>query len=58
MERAECRLHPLIHTRLDFHLAQDVDNKKAELMTPHFFSLKQGIVARFKEQKCGLKYVI
>ena len=31
-------LHPLIHTFLKFNLAQDVEEKKAELKTPHFLS--------------------
>jgi hypothetical protein len=38
-------LHPLIHTLLEFALAQDVEKKKAEPRTPHFLSLKQDIVA-------------
>jgi len=42
---ANCELHPLIHTSLGFAQAQDVEKKKAEPMTPHFFSLKQDIVA-------------
>ena len=27
---ADCALHPLIHTLLDFNLAQDVEKKKAK----------------------------
>jgi hypothetical protein len=38
--------------------AQDVEEKKAELKTPHSKSLNQDIVASPKWQKCGLKYVI
>jgi len=45
MEGPEWRLHPLIHTLLDFNLAQDIEKKKAEPKTPHFFSLNQDIVA-------------
>jgi hypothetical protein len=33
-------------------------NKKAEPGTPHFFSLKQDIVAWSQEVKCELKYVM
>jgi hypothetical protein len=50
--------HPLIHTLLDFNLAQDLEKKKAEPRTPHFLSLNQDIVARPQEAKCALKYVI
>jgi hypothetical protein len=52
------RLHPLIHTFLEFNLARDIENKKAEPKTPHFLSLNQDIVVRSQGQKCGLKYVI
>jgi hypothetical protein len=51
-----CGLHPLIHTPLEFYLAQDVEKKKAEPKTPHFLSLNQDIVARSQEEECGLKY--
>ena len=51
-------LHPLIHTLLDFTVAQDLEKEKAEPKTPHFLSLNQDIVVRSKEGKCGLKYVI
>jgi len=30
----DCALHPLIHTLLEFNLAQDVVKKKAESVTP------------------------
>ena len=53
-----CRLHPLIHTLLDFTLVQNVEKKKAEPGTPHFLSLSQDIVAGSQEEKCGLKYVM
>ena len=53
-----CGLYPLIHTLLEFTLAQDVEKKEAEPRTPHFLSLNQDIVALSQEQKCGLKYVI
>jgi hypothetical protein len=36
--RAECKLHPLIHTLPKFNLTQDVEKKKAEPLTPHFLS--------------------
>jgi hypothetical protein len=42
---ADFVLHPLIHTLLEFGLAQDVEKKKAEPRTPHFLSLTQDIVA-------------
>jgi hypothetical protein len=42
----EFALHPLIHSLLEFELAQDVEKKKAEPKTPHFLSLNQDIVAR------------
>jgi len=45
-ESAECELHPLIHTSLGFAQAQDVEMKKAEPKTPHFFSYNQDIVAK------------
>ena len=45
MKAAKCRLHPLIHTSLEFAQAQDLEKKKAEPRTPHFFSLNQDIVA-------------
>jgi len=35
------RLHPLIHTLLEFDLAQDLEKKKAESRTPHFHGLDQ-----------------
>jgi len=54
--RADCELHPLIHTLLDFNLAQDIEKKKAEVRTPHFLSLIQDIVAWSQKQKCELKY--
>jgi len=53
-ESGEYRLHPLIHTRPDFTAAQDVEKKKAELKTPHFFSLNQNIVASPQDEKCGV----
>jgi hypothetical protein len=56
--KEECVLHPLIHTLLDFTLAQDIEKKKAEPRTPHFLSLNQNIVGGPQMQKCGLKYVI
>jgi len=56
VKEAEWRLHPLIHTPLDYTVAQDIEKKKAEPRTPHFFSLNQDIVARPQEEKCGLKY--
>jgi len=37
-------LHPLIHTPAGFAQAQDMEKKKAELKTPHFFSSNQDIV--------------
>jgi hypothetical protein len=40
------------------NLAQDVEKKKAEPKTPHFFRLNQDIVASPQDEKCGLKYVI
>jgi hypothetical protein len=36
-----------MHTLLFFKLAQDVEKKKAELKTPHFFGLNQDIIAWF-----------
>jgi len=42
---AEWRLHPLIHTLLEFNLAQDVEKQKAEPVTPHLLGLNQDIVA-------------
>ena len=45
-------------TPLGFALAQNVENKQAELKTPHFSSLSQDMVASSKKQKCGLKYVM
>ena len=51
-------LHPLIHTLLDFNLAQDVEKKKAEPKTPLFLSVNQDIVGRSQKAKWGLKYVI
>ena len=51
-------LHPLIHTLLEFNLAQDIEEKKAKPVPPHFFSLNQDIVAWSQGEKCGLKYVI
>jgi hypothetical protein len=41
-------LHPLIHTLLEFNLAQDAEKKKAEPVTPHFLSLNPDIVAESK----------
>jgi len=58
VERANCALHPLIHTFPPRNLAQDVEKKKAEPKAPHFFSLNQDIVAWSQEEKWGLKYVI
>jgi hypothetical protein len=55
---ANCGLHPLIHTFTARDLAQDVEKKKVEPKTPHFFSLNQDIVAWSQKQKCGLKYVM
>ena len=43
---------------LEFTLAQEVEKKKAEPMTPHFLSLKQDMVAYSQEGKWGLKYDI
>jgi hypothetical protein len=37
--------HPLIHTIASETSAQDVEQKKAEQRTPHFFSSNQDIVA-------------
>jgi len=31
-----CELHPLIHTLLDFNVAQDVEKKKAEPKLRHW----------------------
>jgi len=56
--RVKCGLHPLIHTFPFWNSAQDVEKKKTEPRTPHFFSLNQDIVAWSQEVKCGLKYVI
>jgi hypothetical protein len=56
--RADFVLHPLIHTPLGFVQAQDVEKKKAELKTPHFFGLNLDIVPWSKDAKWGLKYVI
>ena len=53
---ANCGLHPLIHTLLDFTVAQDLEKKKGEPKTPHFLSLNQDIVAGSQKRKCGLKY--
>ena len=53
----DCGLHPLIHTLLEFNLAQNIEKKKAEPRTPHFLSLNHDIVARSQEEKCRLKYV-
>ena len=50
------RLHPLIHSFPFWNSAQDIEKKKAELMTPHFLSLNQDIVGGPPMQKCGLKY--
>ena len=44
---ADFILHPLIHSLLKFKLAQDVEKKKAEFLTPHFFSLSQYVVGCF-----------
>jgi hypothetical protein len=44
----KCELHPLIHTLLEFNLAQDAEKKKAEPVTPHFLSLNPDIVAESK----------
>ena len=57
-KEANCGLHPLIHTLLEFSLAQDTENKKAEPRTPHFLSLNRDIVVGPQDEKCGLKYVI
>ena len=54
----DCGLHPLIHTFLKFNLAQDVEKKKTEPKTPHFFRLNRDIVAGAQKGKCRLKYVI
>jgi hypothetical protein len=43
---ADFVLHPLIHTLLEFGLAQDVEKKKAEPRTPHFLSQNQDGVSR------------
>jgi len=51
-------LHPLIHTGLEFKVAQDVGNEKAEPRTRHFLSLNQDIVAGAQMQMCELKYVM
>jgi len=51
-------LYYILHASLGFDQAQDLDNKKAELMTPHFFRLNQDIVSWSKGEKWGLKYVI
>ena len=56
MEEAECKLHPLIYTFPTRDLAQDVEKKKAEPMTPHFFSLDQDIVTWSQDEKCALNY--
>jgi hypothetical protein len=39
-------------TFLKFALAQDVEKKKTEPMTPHFFSLNQDIVPWSQKEKC------
>jgi len=39
-----CGLHPLIHTIAPETSAQDVEKKKAEPKTQHFFSSNQDIV--------------
>ena len=57
-EGVNCGLHPLIHTIACETSAQDVEKKKVEPKTPHFFSLNQNIVASFQDEKCGLKYVM
>ena len=41
----------LIHTLLDFTVAQDLEKKKAEPKTPHFLSLNQDAVAWSQEAK-------
>jgi hypothetical protein len=41
--RADCRLHPLIHTGPEFNLAQDVEQKKAEPKL-RFFSVSTKIL--------------
>jgi hypothetical protein len=36
-QKANCRLHPLIHTFLEITLAQDIESKKSGAsVTPHF----------------------
>jgi hypothetical protein len=54
----KCRLHPLIHTLLEFAEAQDLEKKKAEPKTPHFLRLNQDIVVSPQDEKCELKYVM
>jgi hypothetical protein len=58
MEGWKQTVDPLIHTFLKFNLAQDLEKQKAESKTTHFLSLNQDIVARPKEAKCALKYVM
>jgi len=58
VKKDECILHPLIHTFPFWNSAQDVEKKKTEPRTPHFFSLNQDIVALSQDGKCRLKYVI
>jgi len=38
-------------TLLEFNLAQDIEEKKAKPVPPHFFSLNQDIVAWSQEKK-------
>jgi hypothetical protein len=55
-EVVEWGFHPLIYIFPTRNLAQDVEKKKAEPMTPHFFSLDQDIVTWSQDEKCALNY--
>jgi len=38
-----CRLHPLIHTRLEFNLAQDIEGcQGGEKKSPHWLGVANG----------------
>jgi hypothetical protein len=48
----------LIHTSPSKSSTQDLEKKKAELVTLHLLRLNQDIVAGSQKQKCELKYVM
>jgi hypothetical protein len=50
-KRANCGLHPLIHTFAFGNSAQDVEKKKAEPKTPHFLSLNPRYCGHFSKRK-------